>query len=182
MWRTGGEKSVRPHPRLSLMWTPCRPRSQRGDEPTQGRAGPSWSSGITRCGEARISRIYPGECQDITRGYGPAMHQLLPQIRSGKGWRQAARNLFGGRGSVGDGGARRVAPLGAYFADELEAVVEHARRSAQITHAHPEGIAGAIAVAVGAAQAWRASEAAHPPDAGGFLDGVGQCVPESTVR
>ena len=59
--------------------------------------------------------------------------------------------LFGGEGSFGNGAAMRVAPLGAYFADELDAVVEQASFSAEVTHSHPEGIAGAIAVAVAAA-------------------------------
>ncbi len=48
----------------------------------------------------------------------------------------------------------RVAPLGAYFADDLPCLVTEARASAEITHAHPEGQAGAIAVAVAAAWAW----------------------------
>lgn len=58
---------------------------------------------------------------------------------------------FGGGGSMGNGGAMRFAPIGAYFADDFAAVVENARRSAEVTHAHPEGQAGAIAVAVAAA-------------------------------
>ena len=33
------------------------------------------------------------------------------------------------------------------FADDLDRCVEEARRSAEVTHAHAEGIAGAIAVA-----------------------------------
>jgi ADP-ribosylglycohydrolase len=73
-------------------------------------------------------------------------------------WREAAASLFGGEGSFGNGGAMRVAPLGAYFADDLERVVEEARRSALVTHAHPEGQAGAIAIAVAAAVAWQTRE------------------------
>jgi len=45
----------------------------------------------------------------------------------------------------------RSAPIGAYFADDLDAVVEQATRSAAPTHAHGDGIAGAVAVAVAAA-------------------------------
>jgi ADP-ribosylglycohydrolase len=56
--------------------------------------------------------------------------------------------MFGGRGSYGNGAAMRVAPLGAYLADDLKAVRENAILSAQITHIHPEGIAGAIAQSV----------------------------------
>jgi len=100
-----------------------------------------------------------GKRYDISRGYGPAMHQLLPMIRSGKRWEREARSLFGGQGSWGNGSAMRVAPLGAYFADDLDDVVEQAAKSAAVTHAHPEAVAGAIAIAVAApSPATRASE------------------------
>jgi ADP-ribosylglycohydrolase len=46
----------------------------------------------------------------------------------------------------------RIAPLAAYFAEDgLEKVVEQAALSAAVTHAHPEGIAGAVAAAVAGA-------------------------------
>ena len=57
----------------------------------------------------------------------------------GASWRGVGREAFGGMGSLGNGGAMRVAPVGAYFADDLDAVVEHARASAEVTHAHPTG-------------------------------------------
>jgi len=65
--------------------------------------------------------------------------------------------MFGGSGSFGNGAAMRVAPLGAFFADDLDDLVEAAARSARVTHAHPEGVAGAIAVALAAALAYRGS-------------------------
>jgi ADP-ribosylglycohydrolase len=92
------------------------------------------------------------------RGYGPAMYQLLPRMRAGQPWQHAARALFGGRGSFGNGGAMRIAPLGAFFADDVERVVVEARRATEVTHAHPEAIAGAIAVAVAAAYASQGRE------------------------
>jgi ADP-ribosylglycohydrolase len=49
---------------------------------------------------------------------------------------------------MGNGAAMRSAPIGAYFFDDLPRVVVEARRSASITHAHIDGQAGAIAVAV----------------------------------
>ncbi len=55
---------------------------------------------------------------------------------------------------MGNGGAMRVAPIGAYFADDMSKVVVQARLSAEVTHANPEGQAGAIAIAVAAAFAW----------------------------
>ena len=84
-------------------------------------------------------------------------------------------------GTFGNGAAMRVAPVGAYFADDPDAVVEHARRSAVVTHAHPEAVAGAIAVAVAAARAWRLHGSDAPPDCGEFLDLVLPHVPESLV-
>lgn len=51
-------------------------------------------------------------------------------------------------GSYGNGSAMRVSPV-AWFYDDLEAVLEGARRSAVVTHDHPEGIKGAQAVAAG---------------------------------
>jgi len=95
------------------------------------------------------------------RGYGGGAHQLLQSFRRGVLWNDAAPAMFGGQGSYGNGAAMRIAPLGAHFADErddlsdLADVVDQAARSAKVTHAHPEGIAGAIAVAVAAAVAWR---------------------------
>ena len=99
---------------------------------------------------------------DPNRGYGGAMHSLLPRL-SFEPWQESAPNLFNGKGSFGNGAAMRVAPLGAYFADDMEACIENARRSAEVTHAHPEGVAGAIAVAVAAAHAFRIQHDNEPP-------------------
>ncbi|MEW6242958.1 MAG: ADP-ribosylglycohydrolase family protein [Bacillota bacterium] len=48
--------------------------------------------------------------------------------------------------SFGNGSAMRVSPVGFYF-NTLEDVLREARRSAAVTHNHPEGIKGAQAVA-----------------------------------
>jgi len=123
-----------------------------------------------------------GKRYDPSRGYGPAMHRWMVYVRSGKPWSWAARQLFGGRGSFGNGAAMRVAPLGAYFADDPDTAAEHARRSAEVTHAHLEAAAGAIAVAVAAAEAWRAREAGERPEWRAFIERVVAHIPESTVR
>lgn len=122
-----------------------------------------------------------GKRYDISRGYGPAMHQLLPAIRSRKHWSKAAQSLFGGQGSFGNGAAMRAAPIGAYFADDVDAVVENARRAAEVTHSHPEGIAGGIAVAVAAAWAWRLKDTRAIVSAQAFFDHVLPHIPESNV-
>ena len=87
------------------------------------------------------------------RGYGAAAHEVLQQIGSGVNWRVAAPSLFRGEGSKGNGASMRVAPVGGYFADDLDRVVDQARASAAVTHAHPDAQAGAIAIAVAAAWA-----------------------------
>lgn len=115
------------------------------------------------------------------RGYGGAMHSLLPELTF-KDWREAAPALFNGTGSYGNGGAMRVAPVGAYFADDLEAVVENAAFSAKVTHSHPEGVAGAVAVALAAAFAARARETGEFPTPTAYLNSILTFMPESVVR
>ncbi|MFI8002436.1 ADP-ribosylglycohydrolase family protein [Streptomyces sp. NPDC086010] len=110
---------------------------------------------------------------DRARGYGHGMHVLLPELLAAPGdWRTLAPGLFEG-GSLGNGAAMRVAPLGARFHANLGRVVEEAERSAVVTHAHPEGVAGAVAVAVAAALSVR----------GEFtLEAVAARTPEGLVR
>lgn len=118
---------------------------------------------------------------DSHRGYGAAMHSLLPTLAEDpEHWNQLARQLFKGKGSFGNGAAMRVAPVGAYFAQDIEALVKHAELSALITHSHPEGVAGAIAVALAAGLASRSRES--PTTARQFLDGIHQRTPSSEVR
>jgi ADP-ribosylglycohydrolase len=89
------------------------------------------------------------------RGYGRGSISLLASIRDGVPWRAAAGALFSGRGSCGNGAAMRVAPLGAALADDPDLAARQAALSAEVTHRHPEGVAGAVAVALAAAHAAR---------------------------
>lgn len=114
------------------------------------------------------------------RRYGAAAVGLLERVYAGFGWRSEASRLFGGEGSMGNGGAMRAAPVGAYFADDLDRAVTEARASAAVTHAHPEGQAGGIAIAVGAAMAWRTRD--DSADAKGFLEQVYALTPDGTTR
>ncbi|TDD90170.1 ADP-ribosylglycohydrolase family protein [Actinomadura darangshiensis] len=88
---------------------------------------------------------------DVGRGYGAGAFELLERVRGGDHWRRASSELFDGKGSFGNGAAMRVAPLGAYFSDDLERAASEAALSAEVTHANPEGVAGAVAVAVATA-------------------------------
>jgi ADP-ribosylglycohydrolase len=114
-------------------------------------------------------------------GYGPAMHGYLAKIRSGGSWQELALTLFGGMGSFGNGSAMRVAPLGAYFADDLNRAAEEAAKSAEVTHAHIEGIAGAVAVAVAAGLA-ASLRGQDTPTRAELINTVIPYIPDSEVR
>jgi ADP-ribosylglycohydrolase len=115
---------------------------------------------------------------DPARGYGHGMQQLLPRLAEDPGsWRVRAAELFDGQGSLGNGAAMRAAPLGAWFHDDVERAAAQARLAAAVTHAHPEGIAGGVAVAVAAALA-----AAGDEPAATFLRGVAAHTPSGPVR
>lgn len=118
---------------------------------------------------------------DPQRGYGMAMHGLLPQLaKAPSRWREQSQALFGGRGSFGNGSAMRVAPLGAYFADDFDALINQAELSAVITHSHQEAIVGAIAVALAAGLAWRHKSSPMTP--GDFLQQICERTPISEVH
>lgn len=87
------------------------------------------------------------------RGYGKGARLQLEEISRGASWRQTSTAAFSGRGSKGNGSAMRSAPLGAWFADDLARVVAESSQSSIVTHSHPEGIAGSVAVSVAAAVA-----------------------------
>jgi ADP-ribosylglycohydrolase len=120
---------------------------------------------------------------DPRRRYGRAMlFQYFPRLRAGDRWRDVAYGLFYGEGSYGNGAAMRVAPLGAWFADDLDAVAKQARLSAEVTHAHAEGIAGTVAVAVAAAFAARQTKVRSITGPRSLIESVLPFVPESEVR
>jgi ADP-ribosylglycohydrolase len=117
---------------------------------------------------------------DPARGYGYGMHHLLPLLaKNPASWRTEAVALFDGQGSLGNGAAMRAAPLGAWFHSDVERAAEQGRVSALVTHAHPEGVAGAVAVTVAAALA--AGSGGQPPSAADFLNLVAEHTPASQV-
>lgn len=120
------------------------------------------------------------EHYERSRGYGRSVRAMIQRVRNGADWRESARQIFGEQGSYGNGCASRVAPLGAFFADDLDQVIEQARRSAIVTHHHPEAVAGTNAVACAAA--WVCRLADQPISPADLLDKVIACTPESAVR
>lgn len=86
---------------------------------------------------------------DPGRGYGANPPRVFRAVLAGEDWRAVVREAFGGKGSLGNGGAMRAAPTAAVTGD-LHVLADIARRSAAVTHTHPEGQDGAAAIAVAA--------------------------------
>ncbi|NEE04194.1 ADP-ribosylglycohydrolase family protein [Phytoactinopolyspora halotolerans] len=91
------------------------------------------------------------------RGYGANPPKIFRDVLAGSSWKQASVSSFDGAGSLGNGGAMRVAPVATLplSAPEIAAI---ARRSAAITHAHPQGQDGAALVAVAARCAFTSAD------------------------
>jgi len=99
------------------------------------------------------------------RGYGPGPPRVFRMIKSGIAWNEAARQLYGGMGSFGNGAAMRVAPIGLLYYDDAEKLREIAYRSAEITHTHMLGKEGAALQAYAVALAVKVeSESFNPID------------------
>jgi len=120
--------------------------------------------------------------RDPDRGYGSGARRQLRMMLEGAEWRVTSREAFSGQGSMGNGSAMRVAPVGAWFADDLDRVVKEARASAIVTHVHAEGVAGAVAIAVAAAMAWRQRGKAPEEAATEFFNEVHERTPEGETR
>jgi ADP-ribosylglycohydrolase len=163
-----------------------------GDQPARLPPGPwSWTDDthmalsivevLERFGridqDALASAFVRRFAEEPLRGYAGGAIRLLQEIEAGTPWRIAARSLFDG-GSYGNGGAMRAAPIGACFWRDPAVAVEQAQLSAVITHAHPEGQAGAMAVAAAAAIAARPD----PPGGVDFLRAALPFIPESQTR
>ena len=133
-----------------------------------------------RIDQDRLAFAFADRCEPY-RVYGAGAFVILHNIRTGTPWAVAAGEIFDGEGSCGNGAAMRVAPLGAYFAGSPAKAVSEAELSARLTHAHPEGVAGAIAVAVAACHAVSARLAGQRPSARRFLETVLASTPDGVV-
>ncbi|MEO3761743.1 ADP-ribosylglycohydrolase family protein [Streptomyces sp. B8F3] len=124
------------------------------------------------------------------RGYGRAVNRILGRVREGEDWRRLAAALFDGQGSWGNAAAMRVAPLGAWYAGDVQEAVRQAEVSSYVTHQHREAVSGCMAVAAAAALAAGRPAGAAPGPADGasgpaggaaLLDQVIALVPRSAV-
>jgi len=92
------------------------------------------------------------------RGYGPGPPRIFWMIQRGEAWYSASNKLYQG-GSLGNGSAMRVAPVGLLYSNNPEKLREIAHKSSSITHAHVLGKEGAALQACAVALALNT-----PPD------------------
>jgi len=78
----------------------------------------------------------------LWRGYGPGPPKVFRMIRAGEPWDKVASKLYKG-GSLGNGSAMRVAPIGLLYSTNLAKLREIAYKSSIITHSHELGKEGA---------------------------------------
>jgi ADP-ribosylglycohydrolase len=114
--------------------------------------------------------------QDPYRGYSGDTSAFLTKISAGGDWRVISKARFAD-GSYGNGSAMRAAPIGGYFNGDPTKAAEQAVLSSEVTHIHPEGIAGAVAVAVSSALA----NPTHPRSGSEFIQEVLKYTPGSQV-
>jgi len=97
-----------------------------------------------------VLTVAVADCLLHGKGYVAAFHEyfrLYPNAGYGAGfydWAMSGRTEA--YNSFGNGSAMRVGPVGWAF-DTLNEVLAEAKRSAEVTHNHPEGIKGAQATA-----------------------------------
>ena len=110
-------------------------------------------------GEGRLDPEHLGDIfsrhffEEPWRGYGPGPPSIFHSVEDEDvGYREVAGRMFDGEGSMGNGSAMRIAPLGVFYSG-CEDAYEMAALSASVTHAHPLGRdgAGVLALAVGRA-------------------------------
>jgi poly(ADP-ribose) glycohydrolase ARH3 len=142
---------------------------------------------LLECGgvdEEHLGRAFLA-AYDPRRGYGSGTRAVLALIAGGVPVLEAAGRVFGGRGSLGNGAAMRVAPVAVLYAGDQEALVDAARRSARVTHAHPVAIDAAATQAAAIAAALRGDDvlaaaraAAATPELGGGLAAADRLLAE----
>jgi ADP-ribosylglycohydrolase len=104
------------------------------------------------------------------RGYGARIYGIMARLRQGTPWDQV------GTDSWGNGGAMRIAPIGFFFFDEREQCKENALLCTEITHRHPQGLAGALAQALAVGMALQKGIWEETIDPIAFLEEIVQGV------
>ncbi|MEM0233029.1 MAG: ADP-ribosylglycohydrolase family protein [Candidatus Nezhaarchaeales archaeon] len=115
-------------------------------------------------GEHMVWKFIRNWQREPWRGYGPGPPRVFQLILSGVPWREVAKRLYGGAGSLGNGAAMRVAPVALLYYDDVEKLREVACKSAEITHAHELGKEGAAVQAYAIALALRTNDGGFDPE------------------
>ena len=104
--------------------------------------------------QQNLGDTFNTNCQrEPWRGYASGPPTIFSLVeKRGISYAEAAREMFAGSGSLGNGAAMRIVPLGLFFHQASE-LYNLASLSAQVTHAHPVGMDGA------AVQAWAVGSA-----------------------
>jgi len=113
------------------------------------------------------------EAHEPWRRYGPGMEAILRLYREHPAqWRELATAAFP-HGSLGNGSATRVAPVGLAYCRDPKRAGAVARESSRPTHSHPLALQGAIIQALAVATAVRLDNFSAEPflaSARGVLD------------
>ena len=107
--------------------------------------------------EQALGRAF-ADAYDPDRGYGAGTTEVLRFVRAGAHPCEAASSALGGKGSLGNGAAMRIAPVAVLYARDTRALVEAAGASARVTHAHPLGVDAALVQAAAIAAALRGDD------------------------
>jgi poly(ADP-ribose) glycohydrolase ARH3 len=123
----------------------------------------------TRINQEALGRTFTRNfLREPWRGYASGPPTIFSMAQSqGIPYVEAARRLFGGSGSLGNGAAMRVAPVGLFFSGSSD-LYEQACASAEVTHAHEIGMDGAAIQAHAIAQAVNL-DPRQPFQADGFI-------------
>lgn len=93
------------------------------------------------------------------RGYGPGPPTIFSIVKKTRiSYVEAAKSLFGECGSLGNGAAMRVAPVGLFYHRSKD-LYGAACMSAEVTHTHPVGVDGAAVQAAAIAEVVRLGSA-----------------------
>ena len=111
-----------------------RPESRVTDDTVHTIAVADWLMNTDRSSEALTNKLVKWSGEFWTVGYGSMFRKWL------------SSPPYKPYNSFGNGSAMRVSPV-AWVANNMEELVDLATRSAKVTHNHPEGIKGAVAVA-----------------------------------
>ena len=115
---------------------------------------------VLACGgidEEHLARAFLA-AYDPRRGYGSGTRTVLALIADGVPVSEAATRAFAPGGSLGNGAAMRVAPVAVRYTDDRDAMLDAARRSARVTHAHEVAVDAAAAQAAAVAAALRGDD------------------------